>query len=192
MTADPLDQFAAEHRRAAEAGVELPTAITLATVDARGRPRARMVLFKDVDGRGVTFFTNYQSDKAADLEAIPFAALCVYWHPTRKQFRIAGPVERLTEAESDAYFATRPRGSQIGAWASEQSRPLASIDELKAKVTEFEAKFEGRDVPRPPHWGGFRVLAEEVEIWTEGEYRLHDRRRFVREADGWVETRLNP
>ena len=189
---DPLRTFAAEMRRAAEAGVALPNAVTLATADAAGRPRARVVLVKDVDGRGVTFFTNYQSDKAADLDANPHAAFAVYWHETLTQVRVAGRVERLTPAESDAYFATRPRASQIGAWASEQSRPLASMGDLRAKATEFEVKFAGVDVPRPPHWGGYRVVAEEVEVWRDGEDRLHDRVRFRRDGDGWHGRRLNP
>ena len=192
MTADPFRTFQAEVARAAEAGVALANAVTLATVDPGGRPRARVVLVKGVDDRGVVFYTNYGSDKAADLDANPHAALAVYWHATLTQVRVAGPVERLTAAESDAYFATRPRGSQVGAWASDQSRPLGSMDLLRARVAEFEAKFAGGDVPRPPHWGGYRIVADDVEVWRDGEDRLHDRRRFRREGGVWVETRLNP
>ena len=189
---DPLRVFEAEMKRAGDLGVELPNAVTLATADARGRPAARVVLVKGIDDRGVQFFTNFESNKAADLAANPFAAMAVYWHKTLKQVRVSGPVEVLTDAESDAYFATRPRGSQIGAWASDQSRPLDDMAKLKARVAELEAKHDGQPVPRPPHWGGYRIVAERVEIWTDGEFRLHRRERYQRSDDGWSMTLLNP
>ena len=192
MHFDPLTTFSEEMARAGEAGVGLPNAVTLATADASGRPAARVVLVKGVDDRGVQFFTNYQSNKAADLAANPHAAMAVYWHATLKQVRIGGPVEVLSDAESDAYFASRPRGSQVGAWASDQSRPLGNFEDLKAKAAEFEARFEGADIPRPPHWGGYRLVAETIEIWTDGESRLHRREVYQRDGDGWTMTLLNP
>jgi pyridoxamine 5'-phosphate oxidase len=189
---DPLQTFKDEMARAEAAGVELANAVTLATVDAQGLPRARVVLVKGIDEQGVEFFTNYQSDKAADLESRPHASIAVYWHRTLKQIRLTGPVEKLTDLENDAYFATRPRGSQVGAWASDQSRPLESMAALEARVAEVEKRFEGRDVPRPTHWGGYRLLADDVEIWTDGKYRLHERLRYRRQGDAWHGQLLNP
>ncbi|MEM1011569.1 MAG: pyridoxamine 5'-phosphate oxidase [Planctomycetota bacterium] len=190
MPASPLDLVRDELTRPTR---DLPNAITLATVDAAGRPRARVVLLKEVDDRGVVFFSNYESDKSRDLEANPHAAVAVYWHETLTQVRVAGRVEKLTEAESDAYFATRPRGSQIGAWASDQSRPLEDFDDLKRRVAEVERQYEGQDVPRPPHWGGWRIVADDVEIWKDGEFRLHRRERYRLGVDGtWSMTLLNP
>ncbi len=189
---NPLADVQAEMDRAAAAGVALANAVTLATVDATGRPRARVVLIKGVDDVGVDFYTNYQSNKAADLAATPAASLAVYWHETLTQIRIAGTVEKVSAEASDAYFATRPRASQIGAWASDQSRPLASRDALLARVAEVEQRFAGRDVDRPPHWGGYRLLADDVELWHDGEARLHDRFRYRLRDGTWSRERLNP
>ncbi len=189
---NPLTLFDQEMKRAGEAGVELPNAVTLATADGEGRPAARVVLVKDIDDRGVQFFTNYESNKAGDLAANPVAAMAVYWHETLKQVRISGPVEVLGNAENDAYFASRPRGSQIGAWASDQSRPLEDMNLLKARVADFKRQFEGQPVPRPPHWGGYRLVADVIEIWTDGEARLHRRERYERSGEGWTMTLLNP
>jgi pyridoxamine 5'-phosphate oxidase len=191
-TMNPLADVQAEMDRAAAAGVALANAVTLATVDATGRPRARVVLIKGVDDVGVDFYTNYQSNKAADLAATPAASLAVYWHETLTQIRIAGTVEKVSAEASDAYFATRPRASQIGAWASDQSRPLASRDALLARVAEVEQRFAGRDVDRPPHWGGYRLLADDVELWHDGEARLHDRFRYRLRDGTWSRERLNP
>ncbi|WP_437730330.1 pyridoxamine 5'-phosphate oxidase [Sorangium sp. So ce1335] len=168
------------------------TAMTLATADASGRPSARMVLLKGIDDRGFVFFTNYASRKAAELEANPFAALCIHWAKAAEQIRVEGRVERIGEAESDAYFATRPRGSQIGAWASRQSAPLPSRERLIERVDEIEARFEGRPVPRPAFWGGYRVVPERVELWRGQESRLHDRVVYLRDGDGWRVERLYP
>ncbi|KYF58630.1 pyridoxine/pyridoxamine 5'-phosphate oxidase [Sorangium cellulosum] len=168
------------------------TAMTLATVDASGRPSARMVLLKGIDDRGFVFFTNYASRKAADLEANPFAALCIHWAKAAEQVRVEGRVERIGDAESDAYFATRPRGSQIGAWASRQSAPLPSRERLIERVREIEARFEGRPVPRPAFWGGYRLVPERVELWRGQESRLHDRVVYLRDGDGWRVERLYP
>ncbi|MEM7808658.1 MAG: pyridoxamine 5'-phosphate oxidase [Planctomycetota bacterium] len=190
MSASPLDLVRDELTRPTR---DLPNAVTLATVDAEGRPRARVVLVKEVDDRGVVFFTNYESDKSRDLDGNPHAAVAVYWHETLTQVRVAGRVERLTDAESNAYFATRPRGSQIGAWASDQSRPLENFDDLKRRVAEVERQYEGQDVPRPPHWGGWRIVADDIEIWKDGEFRLHRRERYRLGDDGtWSMTLLNP
>ena len=194
---NPLESFQALYEQAKAADADWPEAACLATADAGGKVAARMVLFRVIEpegpAAGVSFFTNYDSDKAADLDANPNAALCVYWHRTETQVRISGPVVRSTAEESDGYFAGRPRGSQIGAWASEQSRPLESDAALHARVREVEAEYEGRDVPRPPNWGGFRIVAERVEIWTLGEYRLHHRENFTKRPDGtWAMGLLNP
>ncbi len=192
MTTDPI-AFARElleRRRASEPSDA--TAVTLATADAAGRPSARVVLLKDIDARGFVFFTNQESRKGRELDANPYAALCAHWPAAAEQLRAEGRVERVSDAESDVYFATRPRGSQIGAWASDQSEPLESREALIERVREVEARFAGRDVPRPPHWGGYRLIPERIEIWRGQESRLHDRIVYAREGDGWREGRLFP
>lgn len=188
---DPFAQFAAWFERAAEE-VALPEAMTLATVDAEGRPDARMVLLKGAGPEGFRFFTNYESAKARQLAATPYAALVVYWRDLDRQVRARGEVERLSAAESDAYFATRPRASQLGAWASPQSRPIESRERLDELIAEHEARFEGQEVPRPPHWGGYLLRAESIEFWQGQHGRLHDRFRYVREAESWRIERLAP
>lgn len=189
--ADPLARFAAALEAARAKEPFDATAMTLATVDARGRPSARVVLLKGVDAAGITFFTNQQSRKSRELADNPFAALCMHWPASQEQVRAEGQVHRVSDAESDAYFATRPRESQIGAWASEQSAPLASREALVARVREVEARFPGA-VPRPPHWGGYRLVPDRVELWFAGPARLHDRFLYTREGDRWVMVRLNP
>jgi pyridoxamine 5'-phosphate oxidase len=155
-----------------------------------------MVLFRNIEPRGakpgVAFFTNYQSAKARDLEANPQAAICIHWNATQKQFRLQGRVQKTPTEESDAYFAQRPRMSQIGAWASEQSRPVASYEAFVARVREVEKEYEGRDVPRPPNWGGYRLIPDRVEIWTEVEFRLHKRELYEREGESWRKSFLYP
>ncbi|MGK3987580.1 pyridoxamine 5'-phosphate oxidase [Sorangium sp. So ce136] len=195
MTTEPTDPFVLARELLEQRQTTEPTdatAMTLATADASGRPSARMVLLKGIDDRGFVFFTNYGSRKAAELEANPFAALCIHWAKAAEQIRVEGRVERVTEAESDAYFATRPRGSQIGAWASRQSAPLPSREQLIERVREIEARFEGRPVPRPEFWGGYRVVPERIEIWRGQESRLHDRVVYHRDGDGWRVERLYP
>jgi pyridoxamine 5'-phosphate oxidase len=179
-----------EQRKATE--VTDATAMTLATADAAGRPSARMVLLKGIDNRGFAFVTNLQSRKAQELEQNPFAALCFHWPIAAEQLRVEGRVERASDAESDAWFAARPRASQISAWASAQSAPLSSRDALLERVREVEARFAGREVPRPPFWGGYRLVPDRVELWQGRESRLHERVRFTREADGWRAERLSP
>lgn len=190
---DPIALF--ERWFADAVAAELPqvNAMTLATTGADGRVSARVVLLKGVDARGFEFFTNYESRKAGELAANPQAALAFLWVQLERQVRVVGGVERLDPAESDAYFATRPRGSQIGAWASQQSRPLADRAELEAHWAELEERYAGAAVPRPPHWGGFRVVPREIEFWQGRANRLHDRFAYTRAADGgWQRTRLQP
>jgi pyridoxamine 5'-phosphate oxidase len=192
LAADPIDQF----RRwfeVALAEVPLADAMTLATTDADGTPDARMVLLKGYGPDGFRFFSNYQSTKAAQLSANPRAALVVYWRELDRQVRARGPVERLHAADSDAYFASRTRESQLGAWASPQSRTLPDRDTLDRRLREAEARFGGEaEVPRPDFWGGYRLSPEEIEFWQGQEARLHDRFRYTREGSGWRIERLAP
>ncbi len=189
---DPIAEFRQllEKAKSSEAGDA--TACCLATADPSGRPAARMVLLKGVDDDGFVFFTNYGSRKAADLEANPHAALCFYWSSLDRQVRVEGPVARLAAAESDNYFATRSRASRIAAWASKQTQPLASRTELVARVARYEARFLGREVPRPEFWGGYRLTPVRIEIWHNQLHRLHDRFVYRVTADGWERERLYP
>jgi pyridoxamine 5'-phosphate oxidase len=194
MSADPIARFTALFEKAKATEPHDATAMTLATVDARGRPAARVVLLKGVDARGFVFFTNRESKKGHDLLAHPFAALCIHWPAAQQQVRVEGRVEHVSDAESDAYFATRPRESQLGAWASQQSEPLASREALEARARELAERYP-ETVPRPPHWGGYRVVPERIELWFAGPGRLHDRFAYERVPGGeaeWTMTRLNP
>ncbi|MDX1593130.1 MAG: pyridoxamine 5'-phosphate oxidase [Gammaproteobacteria bacterium] len=189
---DPLVLFTRWYRAAQQAVSGEPTAMTLATVGRDGRPAARMVLLKDYDADGFVFYTNFASRKGAELEANPYAALLFWWPPLLRQVRIEGAVERVADAEADAYFATRPRGSQIGAWASPQSEPLAGRAALESRVVEVAARYGDDAIPRPPFWGGYRVAAETIEFWQGQPDRLHDRLAYRRERDGWRRVRLAP
>lgn len=189
---DPIHQFGRWFHDAIEAKAALPEAVTLATADRDGRPSARVVLLKDFDEHGFVFFTNYESRKARDLEANPRAALCFWWPALERQVRIEGSVTRVEEKESDAYFSTRPRGSQIGAWASEQSSVIESRRLLEERAADLSARWIESSVPRPPHWGGFRLLPESVEFWQNRDDRLHDRFRYVRAGARWKIERLAP
>jgi len=189
--ADPIARFLAAFERAKAIEPHDASAMTLATADARGRPSARVVLLKGADARGFTFFTNFGSRKARELDDNPFAALCVHWPASLSQVRAEGRVARVDEGEADAYFATRPRESQLGAWASRQSAPLASREELEARAREIEARYPDA-VPRPPFWGGYRLAPDRIEFWYAGPARLHDRFLYTRAGDGWTTTRLNP
>jgi pyridoxamine 5'-phosphate oxidase len=195
LNQDPVAAFAEVFARAAARAPSAEadhTAATLATADARGRPSARVVLVRHFDAAGFVFFTNYTSRKAVELDANPLACLNFHWYWLEEQVRIEGPVTRATPDESDAYFATRPRGSQIGAWASRQSAVLATRGELEARYRELDARYEGQPVPRPPFWGGYRLLPEQIEFWKAGTYRLHDRTLFTREGTGWKVEGLYP
>ena len=193
MAADPNALFAEWLAEAELSEPNDPTAMALATADAAGRPSVRMVLLKGHDARGFVFYTNLDSRKGAELAANPFAALLFHWKSLRRQVRVEGPVEPVSEAEADAYFASRGRDSQLGAWASAQSRPLESREAFEARFQEMKARFEGGEVPRPPRWSGWRVVPERIELWNDRAHRLHERRLFTRTADGgWSEGLLYP
>jgi pyridoxamine 5'-phosphate oxidase len=192
LLADPLEQFTRWFDEARSAPILEPNAMTLATVDAAGQPSARTVLLKAVDRRGLTFYTNLESRKAREIAANPKSALLFWWPPQGRQVRFEGDLEPLDEAEADAYFATRPRGSQIGAWASAQSKVVADRAALDAAEREMEARFADGPVPRPPFWGGYRLVPVRVEFWQGRVNRLHDRLRYTRRGKGWDLERLAP
>jgi pyridoxamine 5'-phosphate oxidase len=190
---DPIEQFDHWFAEVRAAGYFEPNAMVLSTVDERGAPSARTVLLKGVDARGFVFHTNYASAKARELDAARRAALTFAWSEVRRQVRVVGSASRIDEIESDAYFATRPRGSQIGAWASDQSEIIASRAVLDDRYAEIERRFDGREIPRPPNWGGYRVRPDIVELWQGRENRLHDRLRYTLEDTGaWRIVRLAP
>jgi pyridoxamine 5'-phosphate oxidase len=191
---EPLSLFAKWFDDAIRAGGPEPTAMALATVDADGLPNVRMVLLKGVDERGFVFYTNTESPKGRELAAAPRAAAVFHWPSLKRQVRVRGPVEAVTEAEADAYFATRPKGSQIGAWASKQSAPLEDRFALEKAVGFFGAKYALGAVPRPPYWSGYRILPLVMEFWHDRPFRLHDRIQFRRAhlSAPWVKTRLYP
>ena len=189
---DPIARFTAWLEEAVNTGVPEPTAMAVATADADGAPHVRMLLLKGVDERGFVFYTNLGSPKAAELAANPRASLCFYWNPLKRQVRVSGRVERVSDAEADAYFATRPRLSQIGAWASPQSQPMTDRFELERNCAAVALRFGIGAVPRPPHWSGYRVVPEHIEFWQEKPFRLHERIRCTRTAGGWTSQRIFP
>lgn len=192
MADDPIALFDAWYAEAKVAEINDPDAMALATTTSDGRPSVRMVLLKGHGPEGFTFYTNADSRKGDELVANPHAALLFHWKSLRRQVRIEGSVEEVSAAEADAYFASRGRDSQIGAWASDQSRPLDRRETFEVRCDEIRARFEGQDVPRPPRWTGFRVKPERIELWTDRPHRLHERRLFTRTADGWNEGLLYP
>jgi pyridoxamine 5'-phosphate oxidase len=192
MTHDPFALFEDWYAEAKQSEPNDPNAIALATVGADGMPSLRMVLLKGHDPRGFVFYTNRESRKAGELAADPQAALLFHWKSLRRQIRIEGPVSLVSDGESDAYFASRGRDSQLGAWASEQSRPLDRRETFEARFEQMQARFDGQDVPRPPHWGGYRVDPVRIEFWQDRAHRLHERRLFTRDGTGWGEGLLYP
>lgn len=195
MSSTPTDPFALFGQWMAEAEaseINDPNAMALATADAKGHPSLRMVLLKDAGPDGFVFYTNLESRKGGELAENPHAALLFHWKSLRRQIRVEGPVQPVSDAEADAYYASRARTSQIGAWASKQSRPLQGRFELEKRVAEYTAKFGFGAVPRPAHWSGFRVVPERIEFWQDKPFRLHDRFVFTRDGDGWTVTPLFP
>jgi pyridoxamine 5'-phosphate oxidase len=192
MTDDPHSLFAAWAAEARASEINDSNAMALATTTPDHQPSVRMVLLKGHDERGFVWYTNLQSRKADELLATEKAALLFHWKSLRRQVRIEGPVSRVSDEEGDAYFTTRGRDSQLGGWASDQSQPLASREAFEARFEEMQARFAGQDVPRPPHWSGFRLDPQRIEFWEDGAHRLHHRRLFTRTSDGWDEGLLYP
>ena len=189
---DPVAQFHEWFENVIDANLHEPNAMILATAAEDGKPSARTILLKGYDERGFVFYTNYEGRKARELEANPHCALLFYWGELERQVRIEGRTSRISDEESDAYFASRPRGSRLGAWASQQSRPVGDRSVLEERVEALEAEYEAREVPRPPFWGGYRVEPEVIEFWQGRENRLHDRLVYTRTGDGWQIQRLQP
>ena len=189
---NPFELFAAWYGEAQGCGLKEPSAVTLATADAEGRPSARMVLLKSADRAGFVFYTNRESRKGRQMQANPFAALCFHWMPLVRQVRVEGRVEPVSDAEADVYFATRARDSQIGAWASKQSQPLEGRFELERRIAKYALKFGVGTVPRPDFWSGYCLIPERIEFWQQGFARLHDRLVYHRAGDGWTTERLFP
>jgi pyridoxamine 5'-phosphate oxidase len=192
MASDPFQLFDDWFAEARASEINDPEAMALATASADGRPSVRMVLLKGHGVDGFVFYTNEQSAKADQLRENPRAALLFHWKSLRRQVRIEGTIERVSAAEADAYFATRARDSQLGAWASDQSRPLADRAMFERRFKEAKTRFDGQDVSRPPHWGGYSVVPERIEFWTDRPYRLHERRLFTRAGADWTEGLLYP
>ena len=189
---DPFKQFALWFADAEQAELPLHNAMTLSTASREGKPSSRIVLLKEVDAHGFIFYTNYQGRKARELKENPFASLVLYWQPLSRQIRVEGAVEMVASDESDRYFASRPRGHQIEAHASAQSQVIKDRVFLEEQFKVFTQRFEGQDVPRPAHWGGYRLIPETLEFWQQGEHRLHDRLRYRSVDDDWVVERLAP
>lgn len=192
VLANPIEQFRVWFEAALNAGVPEPNAMHLSTVTADGRPDGRIVLIKEISDAGFVFYTNYESRKGRELTERPVAALTFFYPELERQIRIEGRVEKVGADASDAYFNSRPRGSQIGAWVSQQSHVVASRDVLKNRQRELETQFDGQPVPRPPHWGGFRVVPDALEFWQGRPSRLHDRIRYRRQDGNWIIERLSP
>lgn len=193
VAADPIQQFGVWWQEALQSEIVEVNAMTLATANEQGVPSARIVLLKGYDERGFVFFSNYESKKAGDLQVNPVASLVFFWKELERQVRISGSVEKVTELESDQYFQSRPEGSRIGAWASPQSTVISSRQVIEEKVEALQAAFEGKEIPRPLHWGGYRVVPSSIEFWQGRSSRLHDRIQYTMQSDGsWIIERLAP
>jgi pyridoxamine 5'-phosphate oxidase len=192
LSDEPFALFAEWLDEATASEVNDPNGTALATVDETGLPNVRMVLLKDFDERGFVFYTNFESNKGREILSSMKAAMCFHWKSLRRQVRIRGNVEVVSDAEADDYYATRPRQSRLGAWASAQSRPLAARQVLVDAVSEMNAKYPGDAIPRPAHWSGFRIVPSNIEFWQDGEFRLHDRIEFRHSGSGWTKARLYP
>ncbi len=192
LAEEPLRLFGEWLADATKSEINDPNALALATVDADGLPDVRMVLLKGYDERGFVFYTNFESAKGREILGSMKAAMCFHWKSLRRQVRVRGPVEIVSDAEADEYYASRPRGSRIGAWASKQSRPLEGRFALEKAVAEYTARYPIGDIPRPPHWSGFRILPQQIEFWHDRPFRLHDRVVFTLKDGAWDKTRLYP
>ncbi|HMO99146.1 MAG TPA: pyridoxamine 5'-phosphate oxidase [Kiritimatiellia bacterium] len=192
LTADPLDLFDRWFRFARTARIFWPDSTALATASTDGKPSVRMVLLKAYDTRGFVFYTNYESQKGRELEENPYASMVMYWNDLVRQVRMTGPVEKISREDSERYFHRRPRGSQIGAWASNQDSVVASRAALMEKYDAYEKQFAGQPVPLPPYWGGYRLIPEAIEFWQGRTYRLHDRFRYTRKDGAWAWVRISP
>ena len=192
VSPDPIVQFQQWFAAALAADVHEPNAMHLATINPEGRPEGRIVLVKGVDAAGFSFYTNYNSQKGTSLGVNPMASLTFFWPELERQVRVEGWAEKVSETESDTYFNSRPRGSQLGAWVSQQSQVIAGRDVLTSQQEELENRFNGQPIPRPPHWGGFRVIPDKIEFWQGRPSRLHDRIRYRLEAGTWVIERVSP
>ena len=191
-TIDPFTKFRDWYQEAIDAGIEDPTIMTIATVDGEGNPSARIVLLKSLDEKGFVFYTNYQSRKGMELEKNPRAALVLHWREIGRQVRVEGITEKLPASASDRYFESRPRGSQLGAWASEQSHEITSWASLEESLEKWASEFRDQPVPRPPNWGGYRVIPDKIEFWSDRENRMHERMLFEKIAGDWAFWRLAP
>jgi len=189
---DPVALFETWFKEAEQSGEKMPDAVALASVSKEAKPSVRIMLFKGIEDGAFSFYTNYNSAKCQDLDHNPYAALAFYWVEKPRQVRIEGKVEKASEESSDKYWKTRPRSSQIGAWTSPQSQRIQGRKQLEVNLKEFEKKFEGIDVPRPKHWGGYRLIPDRIEFWTGREHRLHDRELYIRHGNDWELMKLAP